>query len=128
MEDIKDSTQICSSTRFSGSVLMEIQLRSLLEQYDNLEGSFVVLPVTLTNGSIAIANFNTTVWPAWIRPAIRSKLLNAGGVPSESPLQILTDSKGKVSVQPVKKLDTSSTVTPVEPATDDDDPKSSPTL
>lgn len=127
MEDISNTTENYCEESFSDSVLMEIQLRSLLVDWKRSEGSFLVLPVILTNGSVAIANFDTFVWPAWIRSAIREKLLQAGGVPSVFPLQIVRDSEGSPSVQPAKKPDTKSTVTTAEPATDDDDPKSNPT-
>ena len=119
-----------SRERFSDSVLTEIQLRSLLKSFEVSGGEYVVLLVTPTPGSTAIANFNTSVWPAWIRPAIRQKLLDAGGVPSVSPLQIQKDSKGSPYVLPVKiaELSESSRATSAEPATEPDVPESSPTL
>ena len=120
--DISNTTESYSEASFSDSVLMEIQLRSLLIDWKRSEGSYIVLPVTLTNGSVAIANFDTFVWPAWIRSGIRERLLQAGGVPSVFPLQIVRDSEGSPSVQPVTKPETKSTATPVEPATEGDDP------
>lgn len=124
MADTSDILRIYLKERFSGSVPMEIQLLSLLLPYETLEGEWLVLPVTLTNGNVALANFNTTVWPVWIRLAISEKLLETGGVRSESPLQILTDSKGNLSVQPVKKRDTKSPALTVVPVTGTDDPPS----
>ena len=123
MEDISNSIQTYSKEQFSDSVLTEIQLRSLLIDWVKSEGEFVALPVTLTNGVVAIANFNTTVWPVWIRSAIRQKLLDSGGVPSVSPLQILKSSEGNPFVLPVMKPATSSTAIPAEPATEDADPE-----
>jgi hypothetical protein len=113
-----------SMARFSDSVPTEIQLQSLLKSFETSEGEYVVLLVTPTPGSTAIANFDTTVWPVWIRSAISNKLLETGGVRSEWPLQILKDSKGNPYVLPVKKQDTKSTATTAEHATEDDDPKS----
>ena len=104
--------------RLSDSVPMEILLRSLLQQFENSQGHVIALPVTLTNGNAAVANFDSTVWPVWIRSAIRDKLLQAGGVPSESPLQVI--SKGeRVYVQPVRRQDSISPVTSVAPVTED---------
>lgn len=117
-----DTTPIDYEMLFSDSVLTEIQLRSLLVSFRSSAGRYVALPVTPTPGSIAIANFDTTVWPAWIRNGIKEKLLVAGGVPSESPLQILRDNQGKPCVQRVTSKDSSSTVTTAEPATEDDAP------
>ena len=127
MEDISNTTQSYSWIKFSDSVLTEIQLRSLLQSFETSQGDYVVLLVTPTPGNIAIANFDTTVWPVWIRSAIRSKLLEAGGVRSESPLQILRNKEGNPYVLPVKKPVNLSIATTAEPATDDDDPKSNPT-
>ena len=127
MADTNDILQSYFKERFSGSVLMEIRLLSLLLPYETSAGEYLVLPVTLTNGSVAIANFEISVWPQWIRSAISEKLQSAGGVLSESPLQILTDSKGNQSVQPVKKPASSSPVTTAEPVTGGDDPQLSPT-
>ena len=130
MEDTKDMfpkmSNHYSMARFSDSVPTEIQLQSLLKSFEASVGEYVVLLVTPTPGSTAIANFDTTVWPAWIRSAISNKLLEAGGVRSEWPLQILQNEKGNPYVLPVKKQDIKSTATTAEPATDDDDPKSNP--
>ena len=120
---MENTTESYSATRFSASVLMETQLRSRLEEFNNLEGAYVVLPVTLTNGNIAIANFDTTVWPQWIQSGIKSKLLSVGGVLSESPLQVVQNSKGSLSVLRAKKPVTKSPASIVELVTDDDDPK-----
>jgi hypothetical protein len=127
VEDISVTNQNYSPGRFSDSVLTEIQLQSLLIDWKKSAGEFIALPVTLTSGDVAIANFNTTVWPAWIRKAISERLLAMGGVPSVSALQIQKDSKGNPFVLPVMKPATKSTVSLVEPATADDDPESSPT-
>lgn len=127
MADTNDILQMYLKERFSGSVPMEIRLLSLLLPYETLEGEYVALLVTLTNGNIAIANFNTTVWPAWIRSAISEKLLAAGGVRLESPLQILTDSKGNQYVRPAKKPVTKSPALTAVPVTVIDAPPSNPT-
>lgn len=120
MEDTNSTIQSYSPERFSDSVLMEIQLQSLLSAWKRSEGEYIVLPVILTNGVVAIANFDSIVWPQWIRSAIREKLLQAGGVPSVCPLQILRDSEGSPYVQPAKRQDTKLTAIPAELATDDD--------
>ena len=122
MEDSSNTPQNYSTVRFSDSVLTEIQLRSLLKSFETSVGDYVVLLVTPTPGNIAIANFDTTVWPAWIRSAIRNRLLSAGGVRSESPLQILQNKAGKPYVLPVKKQDTKSPASTVAPATEPDVP------
>ena len=127
VEDINGTMSNCSMEWFSDSVLTETQLRSLTRPFEISDGEFVALLVTLTPGSTAIANFDTTVWPAWIRPAIRKKLLDAGGVPSVSPLQVQKDSDGKQYVLPLMKPAIKLTASPAEPATDDDDPESNPT-
>jgi len=94
-----------------------------LKSFETSEGEYVVLLVTPTPGNIAIANFNCTVWPAWIRSAIRNKLLEAGGVRSESALQILRNKEGNPYVLPVKKPETKSPASTVAPATDTVAPK-----
>jgi len=127
VEDISNSNQDYSKDRFSDSVLTEIQLRSLLIDWKKSGGEFVALPVTLTNGDNAIANFNTSVWPAWIRSAIRQKLLDAGGVPSVSPLQIQRNSEGNPFVLPQMKPATKSPASTAEPVTEGVAPKSNPT-
>lgn len=104
--------------KLSDSVPMEIQLRSLLQRFENSQGHVIALPVTLTNGNAAVANFDSTVWPAWIRSAIRDKLLQAGGVPSESPLQVINKGE-RVYVRPVRRQDSISPVSSVAPATED---------
>ena len=122
VEDIKNIPQIYSSEWFSDSVLMETQLQFLLKPFEKLEGGYVALLVTPMPGSIAIANFDTTAWPQWIRSAIRQKLLDAGGVPSVCALQILEDYAGNPYVLPVMKQDTKSPASIVELVTDDGDP------
>ena len=123
MEDTNSSTEIYSEAKFSDSVPMEIQLRSQLRPYVNSQGWWVALLGTHTPGDTAIPQLNLSVWPASIRSTIRKRLVQMGGVPLESPLTITIDKEGKLSVQPAKKPDNSSTVTTVEPATEDDVPK-----
>jgi len=125
--DINDTMETYSAVSFSDSVLTEIQLRSLCEPFVISGGEFVALLVTLTNGNIAIANFDTTAWPVWIRSAIRDKLLQAGGVPSVSALQIQRDSKENPYVLPVMNRASTSPATSAESATGDDAPESNPT-
>ena len=120
--DISSTTHDYLKHTFSDSVLMETQLRSLLIDWMKSEGTFVALPVTLTSGRVAIANFDTTVWPPWIRSGIREKLLSVGGVPSVSALRIQKDSKGNPYVLPVMNQVSTLPATTVEPATDDDVP------
>lgn len=120
VEATKAKTWTDLGASLSDSVHTEIRLRSLLRPYVNSQGRYLVLPVTPTPGNIALANFDVTVWPAWIRYAISEKLLQAGGVRSASALQLVTDPEGNPSVLPVTNLDTSSTASPVEPVTDGD--------
>jgi hypothetical protein len=123
VEDINSSTQSFSTGWCSDSVLTEIQLRSLLKSFSVSDGRYVVLLVTPTPGSTAIANFDATVWPRWIRSAIKKKLLEMGGVLSASPLEVTRNATGKWCVLPVKRPATNLTATPVEPVTDEDDPE-----
>lgn len=107
------------TAKFSDLVPMEIQLRCLLQRFENSQGHVIALPVTLTSGKAAIANFDSTVWPQWIRSAIREKLIEAGGVPSVSPL-IIDGSGANQYVRRVTRQESISPVTSVAPATDDD--------
>jgi hypothetical protein len=122
VEDTKSSTVSYLPERHSDSVLMEIQLRSLLEPFRNSDGWWIALLGTHTPGDTAIPQLNISVWPASIRSVIRSRLVQMGGVPLESPLQINRDKEGRLSVQQVKKVDTKSLATIAEHVTDTDDP------
>ena len=127
MVDIRLMTPTYLEAWPSGSVLTETQLRSLWAPYVISHGTWIVIPVTLTSGDVALANFDSSVWPAWIRQAIKQKLLDAGGVPSALPLEVTKDGTGKSIVQPVRNQVSSSPATNAEHVTDDDDPPSSPT-
>ena len=100
---MSNSIELGSEGKFSDLVLTEIQLRSLLESYRNSEGWWIALPGTPTLGDIAIPQLNLTVWPAAIRSQIKSKLVQMGGVPLESPLIWTIDSEGNLSAQPATK-------------------------
>ena len=121
---MKTTTQSGSEAWLCDSVPTETQLRSLLAPYKRSDGHVIALLVTPMPGATAIANFDSTVWPAWIRSAIKKWLLERGGVPSALPLEIVRNSEGKLFVQPVTKLGTRSTVSHAEPVTDDDAPQS----
>ena len=128
MEDIQKTPitpkllDLCYDAAFSDLVPMEIQLRSLLKPFINLEGWWIVLPGTPTLGSTAIPQLNLTAWHPSIRSMIRERLVQMGGVPLESPVEIKLDSEGNLSVRLAKKLDNSLHALTVEPATDDDVP------
>ena len=117
-----DTIHLGYEASFSDSVPTEIRLRSLLKPFENLQGEWIAIPGTHTHGGTVMFQFNTSVWPASIRPMIRRKLLLSGGVPLESQMELLRDSKERPYVQPATNKASSSPALTVVRATDDEDP------
>jgi len=122
VEDISNSTLDFCPERFSGSVLTEIQLRSLLIEFENSQGWWIALPGTHTPGDTAIPQLNLSVWHPSIRETIRRRLVQMGGVPLESPLLIAVDKEGKLSVRQATNLPPDSVATSAELVMDVDAP------
>ena len=129
MKDTKGSMSNCYEALPSGSVPTVTQLLYRLKSSKGLQPMWIAIPATRTPGDDAILAFDISVWPAWTRPTMLSMLIDMGGVLLESA-QLPTTGVlvEKLHARPAKNPESDSPVMTAEPATDIDDPQSSPTL